>query len=76
VLNQIDAADRAADVLVEGLSDTQFHWQPNDGRSWSIGQCLEHIGNINDLYGFIPAHDRRHLWQADQVKKVAGFPRS
>ena len=51
VLNQIDSADRAADVLVEGLSDTQFHWQPNEGRSWSIGQCLEHIGNINDLYG-------------------------
>ena len=51
VLNQIDAADRAADALVEGLSDAQFHWQPNEGRAWSIAQCLEHLGNINVLYG-------------------------
>lgn len=51
ILNQIDAADRAADVLVEGLSDAQFHWQPNEGRSWSIAQCLEHLANLNVLYG-------------------------
>ena len=51
VLNQIDAADRAADALVEGVSDAQFHWQPNEGRSWSISQCLEHLGNMNVLYG-------------------------
>jgi hypothetical protein len=24
----------------------------------------------------IPAHDRRHLWQAEQVTRAAGFPRS
>jgi DinB superfamily len=51
VLNQIDAADRAADVLVEDLSDAQFRWQPDGGRQWSIAQCLEHLGNMNVLYG-------------------------
>ena len=51
VLNQIDAADRAADALVEGLSDAQFRWQPNEGRSWSIAQCLEHLSNMNVVYG-------------------------
>jgi DinB superfamily len=51
VLNQIDAADRAADDIVQGLRDTQFHWQPDDGRAWSIAQCLEHLANMNVLYG-------------------------
>jgi hypothetical protein len=51
VLNQIDAADRAADAIVMGLTDTQVHWQPDEGRAWSIAQCLDHLGNMNALYG-------------------------
>ncbi len=50
VIDQIDAADRAADVLNTGLSDRQFHWQPDGGRKWSIAQCLEHLTAINTLY--------------------------
>jgi hypothetical protein len=50
ILDQIDAADRAADTLVADLSDRQFQWQPDDGRSWSIAQCLEHLATINVLY--------------------------
>ena len=117
VLNQIDAADRAADVLVEGLSDAQFHWQPNEGRSWSVqpesskprADVLAHyhdahrlvrelISDCADLdvnraafknlffslikvrvgtaLRLIAAHDRRHLWQAEQVKKAPDFPRA
>jgi hypothetical protein len=51
LLDQIDDADRAADSLVSGLSDHQFHWQPDEGRSWSVAQCLEHLATINALYG-------------------------
>ena len=51
ILDQIDDADRAADPLVSNLSDHQFHWQPDEGRSWSVGQCLEHLATINTLYG-------------------------
>src|SRR5688572_13260109 len=51
VLDEIDDSDRAADVLVANLSDTQFHWQPHAGRSWSIAQCLEHLATINVVYG-------------------------
>ena len=51
LLDQIDDADRAAETLCAGLSDEQFHWQPDGGRGWSIAQCLEHLAAINDLYG-------------------------
>jgi hypothetical protein len=51
VLDEIDDSDRAADALVATLSDAQFHWQPDGGRSWSIAQCLEHLATINVVYG-------------------------
>ncbi|MGH9372407.1 MAG: DinB family protein [Vicinamibacterales bacterium] len=51
VLDHIDEADRVAEALGARLSDRQFHWQPDGGRSWSIAQCLEHLAAINTLYG-------------------------
>lgn len=30
--------------------------------------------NLGDWYAFLAAHERRHLWQARQVMKEAGFP--
>jgi hypothetical protein len=49
-LDELDATDRAADVLVAGLSENQLHWQPNGGKSWSIAQCLEHLATANSIY--------------------------
>jgi hypothetical protein len=51
LLDEIDAVDRAVDALVAPLSDEQFFWKPDDGRSWSIAQCLEHLAIINGTYG-------------------------
>jgi hypothetical protein len=51
VLDDIDAADEAADSLAAGLTDEQFHWQPDGGRRWSVGQCLEHLATANEVYG-------------------------
>lgn len=51
ILDEIDAADRAAEALVAGLSDAQLHWQPDGGKRWSIAQCLQHLARINVLYG-------------------------
>lgn len=50
VLDAFDAADRAAEATASPLSDTQFHWQPNEGRAWSVAQCLEHLATANELY--------------------------
>jgi hypothetical protein len=51
VLTQIDALDRAADIIASPLSDTQFHWQPDEGRAWSVALCLEHLATANRVYG-------------------------
>lgn len=48
--DQIDAADRAAAALADGVTDEQFHWQPHAGRGWSIAQCLEHLALMNTHY--------------------------
>src|SRR5687767_7660343 len=51
LLSEIEDADRAAESLSAGLSEHQFHWQPDGGRSWGVAQCLEHLATINVLYG-------------------------
>ena len=50
-LNQVDALDRQAETIVSPLSDEQFHWQPNQGRAWSIALCIEHLATSNRVYG-------------------------
>jgi hypothetical protein len=50
VLTQIDQADLAADTLVTPLSDAQFHWQPDQGRAWSVALCIEHLATANRVY--------------------------
>ena len=50
VLADLDAADREAKRLVAGLSDEQVNWQPGGGTGWSVGQCLDHLAQGNDLY--------------------------
>ncbi len=51
LLDEIDAVDRATEALLRRVSDEQFFWQPNEGRSWSIAQCLDHLAVTNALYG-------------------------
>lgn len=36
--------------LVLPLSAEQFHWQPEAGRAWSVGQCVDHLQRTNRLY--------------------------
>jgi hypothetical protein len=69
VLQQIDAADRAADDMVSGLTDEQLHWQPDAGRAWSIAQCLEHLGKINRLYGDA-------VWTGVELARSRGWTRT
>jgi hypothetical protein len=39
-----------ADRLASGLTRSQFNWQPDDGRKWSVGQCFDHLARANTLY--------------------------
>jgi hypothetical protein len=51
VLTQIDALDRRAVDIAAPLTDEQFHWQPDQGRAWSIALCIEHLATANRVYG-------------------------
>ena len=68
ILDDLDAADRTADVLTQPLTDEQFMWQPDAGTRWSVGQCLEHLVATNALYGDA-------IRQAVERAKVAGWKR-
>jgi hypothetical protein len=49
-LTQFQEAGRTAERIAGDLSEAQFHWQPLDGRAWSIGQCLEHLAVADRVY--------------------------
>jgi len=37
--------------LTDGLTGAQLNWQPDGGRAWSVGQCLDHVTITTHLYG-------------------------
>jgi hypothetical protein len=49
ILGQLESSERVARQLVAGVSDGQANWRPEPG-SWSIWQCLDHLGRTNRLY--------------------------
>ena len=49
LLSQLDNAERDAHSLVEGVGEKQGSWQ-KDADSWSMAQCLEHLGITNEVY--------------------------
>jgi hypothetical protein len=112
---ELDSIDAQARQLVSDLCETRINWQPDGGRAWSVGQCVDHLAASNRVYvaairtavdrliaecatfdpnaarfpnpfvsglnwtigaglRIIAAHDRRHLWQAEQVRHRPDFP--
>jgi hypothetical protein len=43
LIASLDRVDTDVRRLTDGLSDTQFNWQPHGGRAWSVAQCLDHL---------------------------------
>jgi hypothetical protein len=52
LLSELEASDRRAEGLANGLCPEQLNWQPRPG-AWSVGQCLEHLHIANHVY--VPA---------------------
>lgn len=51
LLRELHAIRESADrVMARIADDLTFSWQPNDGRGWSVGQCLDHLSQTNRLY--------------------------
>jgi hypothetical protein len=49
ILDDLEANERRAEALVDGLDDGALNWRP-DERSWSTAQCLDHLNVANRLY--------------------------
>jgi hypothetical protein len=49
IISELDACDRRAERIAKGLGAEQLNWQPSRG-AWSVGQCLEHLCNTNEIY--------------------------
>ena len=47
--SELSANDQSAATLASNLTDEQLNWRPAPG-SWSVGQCLEHLCLMNDVY--------------------------
>ena len=50
LLDAIDAADQAGAAIAAGLTEEEFQWKPDNGRRWSIAECLDHLATTNALY--------------------------
>lgn len=47
---ELERQSAQAQTLAMGLSDAALNWQPNDGKSWSVAQCLDHLTIMNAIY--------------------------
>lgn len=48
---QIAAIRARAQAVTLGLDERAINWQPDNGRRWSIAQCLDHLARTTELYG-------------------------
>ena len=46
---ELQRQTRQAASLVQGLGLPSLNWQPMAGKSWSVGQCLDHLTRTNTL---------------------------
>jgi hypothetical protein len=49
VIDELDTIDRWANDLARGLSAAQLNWKPAEDL-WSVGQCLQHLYAVNEVY--------------------------
>lgn len=51
VRDQLMAIRSRVQALTDGLDEAALNRQPDEGRGWSIAQCLDHLALTDDLYG-------------------------
>jgi hypothetical protein len=49
-LAELQRQSAQAESLLSGLSEAAINWQPDSGKSWSVGQCLDHLVIMNRIY--------------------------
>jgi hypothetical protein len=67
IVSELERMDREVAELLAALSPKQLNWQPDGGRSWSIGQCIDHLAKSNRIMV-------RAMSDALQSARAAGAP--
>jgi hypothetical protein len=49
LLDELDAADRDARAVADGLGEQLGTWRPSPG-AWSVAECLDHLAVSNRVY--------------------------
>lgn len=49
LISTFEECDARAKRVAADLTSAQLNWQPQPG-AWSIGQCIDHLANANDVY--------------------------
>ena len=57
LLDELDAADRDAKAVANGLDEQQGTWRPSPG-AWSVAECLDHLAVSNRIY-LVPLRQER-----------------
>jgi hypothetical protein len=73
LLVAIDACEREAESLVSDLTEEELNWQERPGKTWSVGQCLDHLAIMNTFYvsGFVPLVERARTASAGPFRGLA-----
>ncbi len=50
LIDEVDATERDAREVLAGLDHARANWQPDEGRVWSVAQCVDHLARINVFY--------------------------
>jgi hypothetical protein len=54
IIGQFTSVLRDIEGIVAGLDDAQFNWRPEPTR-WSIGECFDHLNQLNGRYAVVLA---------------------
>lgn len=73
LLDQLDAAERDARLLVDNLAEERGCWRAEAG-SWSVAQCLEHLAITNQVYLGAMIEPAIRARAADRLRRRPALP--
>ncbi len=74
LVDELDAAERDAQALVEGLSEGRGLWRVT-ADSWSVSECLDHLATANRVYLGAMQEPARHARARGRWRRRPALPR-
>jgi hypothetical protein len=73
LFDELDAAQRDAATLIDGLSEEQGTWRASP-ESWSVAECLDHLATANTVYLEAMAEPAARARQQSRLRRAAALP--